>query len=345
MNVNGKYYRTVWMEDGKVMLIEQNLLPFNFKIVALNNYKETCHAIITMIVRGAGAIGATAGFAMAQAFIQYKDNKEELLKAKEEIEATRPTARNLFYATGRVYNAGLISVDNAIAEANAIANEDIEAGRMIGEYGNALIKDSMNILTHCNAGWLGFVDYGSALSVVYAAHHSGKNVFVYVDETRPRSQGARLTAWELYNENVPHVIVPDNAGAFLASKGKIDIMIVGADRIAANGDAANKIGTFEKAIIAKTFGIPFYVAAPLATFDINCKNGDAIIIEERDEDEVLYQTGLNKDNELTKVMVCNKGSKAFNPAFDVTPASYITGIITERGIINANENDIKNLIH
>ncbi len=345
MNVNGKYYRTVWMEDGKVMLIEQNLLPFNFKIVALNNYKETCHAIITMIVRGAGAIGATAGYAMSQAFIQYKDNKEELLKAKEEIEATRPTARNLFYATGRVYNAGLISVDNAIAEANAIANEDIEAGRMIGEYGNALIKDSMNILTHCNAGWLGFVDYGSALSVVYAAHHSGKNVFVYVDETRPRSQGARLTAWELYNENVPHVIVPDNAGAFLASKGKIDIMIVGADRIAANGDAANKIGTFEKAIIAKTFGIPFYVAAPLATFDINCKNGDAIIIEERDEDEVLYQTGLNKDNELTKVMVCNKSSKAFNPAFDVTPASYITGIITERGIINANENDIKNLIH
>ena len=345
MNVNGKYYRTVWMEDGKVMLIEQNLLPFDFKIVALNNYKETCHAIITMIVRGAGAIGATAGFAMAQAFIQYKDNKEELIKAKEEIEATRPTARNLFYATEKVYNAGLISVDNAIAEANAIANEDIEAGRMIGEYGNALIKDSMNILTHCNAGWLGFVDYGSALSVVYAAHHAGKNVFVYVDETRPRSQGARLTAWELYNENVPHVIVPDNAGAFLASKGKIDIMIVGADRIAANGDAANKIGTFEKAIIAKTFGIPFYVAAPLATFDINCKNGDAIIIEERDEDEVLYQTGLNKDNELTKVMVCNKGSKAFNPAFDVTPASYITGIITERGIINANENDIKNLIH
>ena len=345
MNVNGKYYRTVWMEDGKVKLIEQNLLPFNFKIVALNNYKETCHAIITMIVRGAGAIGATAGFAMAQAFIQYNDNKEELIKAKEEIEATRPTARNLFYATERVFNAGLISVDNAIAEANAIAEEDIEAGRMIGEYSNALIKDSMNILTHCNAGWLGFVDYGSALSPVYAAHHAGKNVFVYVDETRPRSQGARLTAWELYNENVPHVIVPDNAGAFLASKGKIDIMIVGADRIAANGDAANKIGTFEKAIIAKTFGIPFYVAAPLATFDINCKTGDAIIIEERDEDEVLYQTGLNKDNELTKVMVCNKGSKAFNPAFDVTPASYITGIITERGIINANINDIKNLIH
>ncbi len=343
MNVNGKYYRTVWMEDGKVMLIEQNLLPFNFKIVALNNYKETCHAIITMIVRGAGAIGATAGFAMAQAFIQYNDNKEELIKAKEEIEATRPTARNLFYATERVFNAGLISVDNAIAEANAIAEEDIEAGRMIGEYGNALIKDSMNILTHCNAGWLGFVDYGSALSPVYAAHHAGKNVFVYVDETRPRSQGARLTAWELYNEQVPHVIVPDNAGAFLASKGKIDIMIVGADRIAANGDAANKIGTFEKAIIAKTFGIPFYVAAPLATFDINCKTGDAIIIEERDEDEVLYQTGLNKDNELTKVMVCNKGSKAFNPAFDVTPASYITGIITERGIINANE--IKNLFN
>ncbi len=343
MNVNGKYYRTVWMEEGKVMMIEQNLLPFNFKIFTSDNYIETCMAIKTMIVRGAGAIGATAGFAMAQAFIQYNDNKDEILKAKADIEATRPTARNLFYATERVFNAGLISVENAINEANKIADEDVEAGKKIGEYGDTLIKDTMNILTHCNAGWLGFVDYGSALSVVYAAHNSGKNVFVYVDETRPRSQGARLTAWELYNENIPHVIVPDNAGAFLASKGKIDIMIVGADRIAANGDAANKIGTFEKAIIAKTFGIPFYVAAPLATFDINCKSGDAIIIEERDEDEVLYMTGLNENNKLSKVLICNEGSKAFNPAFDVTPASYITGIITENGIINANENDIRNL--
>lgn len=345
MNVNGTNYRTVWMEEDKVMMIEQNMLPFNFEIFTAFNYKETCFAIKTMIVRGAGAIGATAGYAMAQAFIQHKDKMDAILKAKAEIEATRPTARNLFYATDRVFRAGLLSVENAIVEANNIAEEDMDAGKKIGEYGNALIKENANILTHCNAGWLGFVDYGSALSPIYTAHHANKNVFVYVDETRPRSQGARLTAWELYNEDVPHLIVPDNAGAFLASKGLIDMIIVGADRIAANGDAANKIGTFEKAIVAKTFGIPFYVAAPLATFDVACKHGDDIIIEERDEEEVLYCTGLDENDELCRVLVCNEGSGAFNPAFDVTPAEYISGFITEKGIIKANEEGIKSLFN
>jgi S-methyl-5-thioribose-1-phosphate isomerase len=214
----------------------------------------------------------------------------------------------------------------------------------MGIHGNALLKNNARILTHCNAGWLAFADYGSALSPIYQAHRESKNVFVYVDETRPRSQGARLTAWELHNEKVPHTIIPDNAGAYLASKGKIDIMICGADRIAANGDTANKIGTFEKAIIAKTFGIPFYIAAPISTFDIHCNSGDDIIIEERSEDEVLYQTGLNENNELTRILVCSPGSSAYNPAFDVTPASYISGFITERGIFPAEKSIIKNMI-
>lgn len=343
MNVNNKHFLTIWFENGIVKMINQDVLPFRFEIFEAKNYTETCFAIKTMIVRGAGAIGAAAGFAMAQAFLQSNGNKNFIEEAKSVIEATRPTARNLFYATARVYKAGLVSVENAENESQLIALEDINAGKMIGYYGNQLIKNEMQILTHCNAGWLGFVDYGSALSPIYHAKSEGKKVFVYADETRPRSQGARLTAWELRNEDVPHVIVPDNAGAFLMSKGKIDLIITGADRIAANGDAANKIGTFEKAIIAKTFGIPFYIAAPTSTFDIQCDNGDNIIIEERSEEEVLYQTGINEKGELSKILVCSPGSNAFNPAFDVTPASYITGIITEKGIIKPDKENIKKL--
>ncbi|MCX6231907.1 MAG: S-methyl-5-thioribose-1-phosphate isomerase [Bacteroidetes bacterium] len=344
MNVNGKHYRTIWMENDKVIMINQNLLPFQFELHEAKNYQASIEAIKTMIVRGAGAIGVAAAYAMAQAFIEAKGDIKFAENAKKEIEASRPTARNLFYATERVFLAGCKSAVKAVSEAQQIADEDAEAGKLIGIHGNALIKRNSKILTHCNAGWLAFSDYGSALSPIYQAHRESKNVFVYVDETRPRSQGARLTAWELHNENVPHTIIPDNAAAYLASKGKIDIMITGADRIAANGDAANKIGTFEKAIIAKTFGIPFYIAAPLSTFDIHCKSGDDIIIEERSEDEVLYQTGLNENNELTRILVCSPGSSAYNPAFDVTPASYITGFITERGIFPAEKSIIKNMV-
>ncbi|MBI5700364.1 S-methyl-5-thioribose-1-phosphate isomerase [Candidatus Saganbacteria bacterium] len=324
MKVNSKDYRTVWMEKHSVFMIEQNLLPFEFKIVELKNYHETCHAIKTMIVRGAGAIGATAGFAMAQAFLAGEDVE----KAKKEIENTRPTAQNLFYAVNRVFSS-----KSPAKEAQAIANEDAAACKKIGEYGNELIKDGFNIETHCNAGWLAFVDYGSALSPIYAARRQKKKVFVYVDETRPRGQGARLTAWELYNEKVPHKIIPDNAGAYLMSQGKVDMMIVGADRIAKNHDVANKIGTFEKAIAAKEFGIPFYIAAPTSTFDKNCKTGKDIPIEERSENEVLYQTGPSKAGKIEKILVASPGSHALNPGFDVTLAKYITGIITENGII------------
>jgi len=337
MKVGDKHYRTIWMEGSSVFMIDQNALPFEFRIYEAKSYKATCEAIITMITRGAGAIGAAAGFAMAQAFFEFAsagtEKNQSIDQARNEIGSTRPTARNLFYAVEKVYNAGLISASEALAKANQLADENLADALKIGGYGNVLIKDGSQILTHCNAGWLGFVDWGSALAPVYVAHHAGKKVFVYTDETRPRSQGARLTAWELQNEGIPHLIVPDNAGAHLMSNGKVDIVIVGADRIAANGDVANKIGTFEKAIVAKEFGVPFYVAAPLSTFDFSIPDGSHILIEERSADEVLYQSGPDENGKIHRIRVASPGSGAINPAFDVTPANDITGIITEKGII------------
>jgi S-methyl-5-thioribose-1-phosphate isomerase len=342
MKVQGKDYRTVWMENSLIYFIEQTLLPFRFKISEAKDYNSTCLAIKTMQIRGAGAIGAAAGYALAQAFKAAPENGfwQFVEKAKSEIEATRPTARNLFYATEKVYCAAKQSdnpVKTAINTAHKIADKDAEDSWKIGEFGNNLIKDEYNILTHCNAGWLAFVDYGTALSPIYTAHGSGKKIFVYVDETRPRGQGAKLTAWELNNAGIPHTIIPDSAGAHLMSLDKIDMVLVGADRIAENGDVANKIGTLEKSICAKEYGIPFYVAAPTSTFDLNCKSGKDIIIEERNEEEVLFTTGLTKNGEIEKILIASPGSKAYNPAFDVTPAKYITGIITEKGIIKPDE--------
>ena len=342
MKVNGTDYRTVWMEGTSVFFIEQNLLPFQFTIREAKTYAESCHAIRTMMLRGAGAIGAIAGFAMAQAAAEapLQGYHSFLDNAKTIIGSTRPTARNLFYAVDRVFAAAVVSPADAVSAAQEVAENDVRDSRRIGEFGSELIRDGMNIETHCNAGWLAFVDYGTALSPVYLAHGQGKKVFVYADETRPRSQGARLTAWELGQAGIPHTIIPDNAGAWLMSLGKIDIMIVGADRIAANGDTANKIGTLEKAIAAKEYGIPFYVAAPTSTFDRECADGKQIPIEERSEDEVLYQDGITADGRHERILVCSPGSHAFNPAFDVTPAKYITGIITEKGIIKADKESI-----
>jgi len=336
------------MEGGSVFLIEQNLLPFEFKIVELKTCVESCNAIKTMLVRGAIAIEAAAGYAMAQAFMEApRDDKGEYVdRAKKNIESTRPTARNLFYAVDRVYNAGRKSdnpVSAVVAAVGEMVEESVVATRRIGEIGAELIRDGMKIETHCNAGWLACVDWGTALSPMYMAHRAGKKIFVYVDETRPRGQGARLTAWELNNEGVPHKIIPDNAGAYLMSKNEVDFMIVGADRIATNGDTANKIGTLEKAIVAKKYGVPFYIAAPLSTFDLNCKTGTDIKIEERGEDEVLYQVGVDDQGALRKVLVCSPGSRAINPGFDVTPADLITGIITEKGIVRASREEIKKL--
>jgi len=339
MNIAGKHYRTVWMEGREVKLIDQTLLPFQFEIFTARNYKDICHAIRTMIVRGAGAIGAAAGYGMALAFLQ-SGSIEYAEKARKELDATRPTARNLFYATERVFNAGILSPMLAVEVAQQIAREDEMAGLNIGKNGNQLIKDNFRIMTHCNAGWLGFVDYGSALSPVYQAHDEGKKIFVYVDETRPRGQGARLTAWELQNEGVPFAIIPDNAGAHLMSKGLVDMVIVGADRIARNGDVANKIGTLEKAIVAKHYGVPFYVAAPLSTFDLECHSGATIPIEERDQEEVIWQSGPDKNGAMHTIQVCTPGSPVMNPAFDVTPAELITAIITEKGVIKPTEEAI-----
>jgi S-methyl-5-thioribose-1-phosphate isomerase len=346
MVVQGKDYRTIWMEGAKVLMIEQNLLPFEFRIFESGDYLTTCHAIKTMIVRGAGAIGAAAGFAMAQAILQAPEDGflSFVKKAKSVIESTRPTARNLFYAVDIVYQAGMQSVAKAVESAQEIADKDAADSQAIGNFGNSLIEPGFKIETHCNAGWLAFVDFGTALSPIYKAHAENKNIFVWVDETRPRGQGARLTAWELQNVGIPHKIVPDTAGAWLMSQGKVDLMIVGADRIAANGDTANKIGTFEKAIVANTFGIPFYIAAPTSTFDLSCNSGTNIPIEERSDEEVLYQSGFDENGILRKVRVASPGSSAINPAFDATPARFITGIITEKGIIGANPEEISKIV-
>jgi S-methyl-5-thioribose-1-phosphate isomerase len=344
MKVDGRNYRTVWMEGSAVFLVDQNLLPFKFSILKVSTWQECCQAINSMTVRGAGAIGAMAGFAMALAFLKApsRDLRPFVTNARVEIESTRPTARNLFFATERVFNAGLISRQTAVEEAQRIADKDAFDSRRIGEIGNLLIPDGARIETHCNAGWLAFVDHGTALSPVYVAHEKGRDVIIYVDETRPRSQGARLTAWELHNAGIPHVIIPDNAGAHLMSQGKIDMVITGADRIALNGDTANKIGTLEKAIAAKEYNIPFYIAAPTSTIDINCKTGNDIIIEERSADEILYQEGPGEDGRSHKILVCSPGSPALNPAFDVTPGKFITGIITEKGMISPGEENIIN---
>ncbi len=348
MKVNGNDYRTVWMEGSTVCFIEQNLLPFEFRIYRSDNYLETSKAIKSMKIRGAGAIGAAAGFAMAQAFAEAPENElqEFVYRAKQSIYTTRPTARNLYYAVDRVFNKALNSIDpqrEALKEAHKIAEEDALSSLRIGKFGEELIQDKSRILTHCNAGWLAFVDHGTALSPVYNAFHHGKDVFVYVDETKPRGQGAKLTAWELQQVGIPYKIIPDNAAAHLMSLGQIDFVIVGADRIAVNGDVANKIGTLSRAIAAREYNIPFYVAAPLSTFDIDCIQGSDIIIEERPQEEVLFTSGITINGKLTSVLSSAPGSSAYNPAFDITPAKFITAIITDKGIIQPDESAIRDI--
>jgi methylthioribose-1-phosphate isomerase len=341
MIVNGQAYRTVWMEDGVVKIINQVLLPHRFGIVDLPDHRATAQAIREMWVRGAGAIGATGGYGMAQVALEAPDGDGfagYVAQGAATLRGTRPTAQNLFYAIDRVLAAVSTAPDQATArraavdEAEAIAGEDAAACEAIGRFGSALIPDGSRVLTHCNAGWLAFVDWGSALAPVYSAHRAGKRVFVYADETRPRLQGAGLTAWELMNEGVPAAVLADNAAAHLMALGEIDLVIVGSDRIAANGDVANKIGTLEKAIVAHELGIPFYVAAPISTIDRDCASGTMIPIEERSADEVLYISGLLDDGGLGRVRVAPAGTQVRNPAFDVTPARFIKGIITQRGI-------------
>jgi len=334
------------MKGTSVFFIDQNLLPFTFLIREAPDYLACCDVIRRMQIRGAGAIGAMAGFAMAQACQQAPVETYEafLLEARLAIESTRPTARNLFYATELVYLAGLQSPREAMIRAQEVADRDASDSRKIGELGNTLLPDNSRMLTHCNAGWLAFVDFGTALSPVYTAAASGKKIFVYADETRPRGQGARLTAWELNQAGIPHAIIPDNAAAYLMSQGKVDLVITGADRIAVNGDTANKIGTLAKAIAARDYNIPFYIAAPTSTFDRTCEKGSDIPIEERSEEEVLYQEGPDQEGVLRRILVCSPGSPALNPAFDVTPARLITGIITEKGIVSPSREAIGQIL-
>ena len=351
MLVNNQNYRTIWMQDSCVYMVNQQLLPHKFEIYKSIDYKATADAIKTMIVRGAPAIGAAGAFGLAQAAMgfegeKFEDFKNYALGASRILSSTRPTANDLFYALEFVWKKMFLDESTANSKMRAfeaaIEYADWSAGvcRQIGEHGSRLIRNGQRILTHCNAGALACVDFGTALSPIRAANNMKKNIFVYVDETRPRNQGASLTAWELTQEKIGHSIIADNAAGFFMRKKEIDFAIVGADRIAMNGDVANKIGTYEKAVLARENNIPFYVAAPLSTFDIKSKSGDDIEIEERSEDEVLYILGIGEDGRIRKVRIAPKESRARNPAFDVTPAKYITGIITEKGVINPSREDI-----
>ena len=306
--------RTLEWEDNKLKLIDQTKLPDELTYVYCENYKEVITAIKDMIVRGAPAIGVAAAFGMALAYL----NDENLDKAADEIKAARPTAINLFWAVDRVLNS-----DDPLEEALKMYQEDIDTNMAIGKYGSEVIDDGDTVLTHCNAGALACVDYGTALGVFRAARDTGKNINVICDETRPRGQGASLSVWEMQQENIPVKLIPDVASGFLMSQGKIDKVVIGADRIA-KGGVVNKIGSFMVAMAAKQHEVPFYVAAPLSTFDFDASIFDTVI-EERDGDEVRYYGGAR---------ICPEGTEVINPAFDITPSEFITGIITENGIID-----------
>jgi methylthioribose-1-phosphate isomerase len=349
MQVDGKPWRTVWWENGCVRMINQPLLPHQFQIVDLGDTGQTAAAIRDMTVRGAGAIGATGALGMAQAAMQAPELGfyEHVATAANLLRRTRPTAQNLFAGIDHVLraiesegaNIGLAR-EAALSAGIAFADDDAASCRRIGELGAPLLADRPRVSTHCNAGWLAFVDWGSALSPVYAARRAGVDVSVWVDETRPRQQGSQLTAWELGQEGVPHQVIADNATGHYMSRGEIDICIVGSDRIAANGDVANKIGTYTSALAAAAHGVPFYVAAPTTTIALHTPTGADIPIEERHEDEVLYVWGWSDEGRFIRVRTAPMGSRGRNPAFDVTPAALIAGIITERGIVPATNEGI-----
>ncbi len=337
-------FRTVWMEGDIVKLINQPLIPHRFEVFECKNHQETARAIKTMVVRGAPAIGATGAYGLAQAVLQFTGDfsafPDFLNRAEQTLKGTRPTAYDLFYATDRV-KAQVLKArsleearETAKKASQDYADKSAEQCRKIGEFGRDLIKDGMGVLTHCNAGALACVDYGTALAPIRFAHQQGKDFTVFADETRPRCQGARLTAWELAQEGIRHFVIADNAAGHFMQKGEIDIVIVGADRIISSGLTANKIGTYGKAVLAKENGIPFYVAAPSSTFDFK---SEEIPIEERDGDEVSHMFGLRENGETGKVRITPKESPVKNPAFDTTPARLITAFITEKGIFKPGE--------
>ena len=361
MLVQNKHLTTIWYDHkiDKVKIIDQRLIPFKLNIIELNTVDEVCFAIKEMQVRGAPLIGVTAAYGM---YIAAKENSDlkYLLKAGEKINSTRPTAVNLSWAINKIIN-NISNINKndlpikILEMANQIRQDDINNCKKIGEHGFDLIKkiyekkhQPVNILTHCNAGWLATVDWGTALAPVYVAHKNNIPLHIWVDETRPRNQGFSLTSWELLNENIPNSLIVDNVGGHLMQHKKIDICITGTDRTTGNGDVCNKIGTYLKALAAYDNNIPFYVSAPISSIDFKIKNGiKDIPIEERDDQEVSHIEGLDENNLIKKIKIVPDGAKCTNYAFDVTPAKYITKLITEKGVIDANLssiNKLKNLI-
>lgn len=351
MKVNGHHYRTVWMpQESVVRIIEQRRLPWAFELADLTSVADVARAIRDMAVRGAGCIGATAGYGMALA-AREAQNEAQLDALAQSLIETRPTAVNLAWAVKRqlaVLRGQPAAAWPEIArrEAEAIADEDAAACAQIGVHGLEIFREIakrkadgvVNVLTHCNAGWLAFVDHGSATAPIYAAHDAGLRVHVWVDETRPRNQGARLTAWELAQHGVPHTVIADNTGGHLMQHGLVDVVITGADRVTRNGDVANKIGTYLKALAAQDNGVPFYVALPSSTFDWSLADGvKNIPIEQRGGEEVAWMEGTDAQGTLHEVRVVPGTSPVANYAFDVTPARLVTGLITERGVFAASE--------
>ena len=316
MKINGKEWRSLWFEDELIKFIDQRKLPYDLEIFTAKNVEDCAYAIKDMVVRGAPAIGAAAVYGMVL-------GKDKVGKTADILRKTRPTAHDLFYAIDYMIDK-INNNEEPLNSANIYVEDIIDRCKRIGENGEKIIKNGMKILTHCNAGALATVDYGTALAPFRIAHRNGKKIFIFADETRPRLQGL-LTDWELEQENIPHAVIADNAAGYFMKNGEIDMVITGADRVAKNGDFANKIGTYEKAVIAKENNIPFYIAAPISTFDKKIKDGNQIKIEERKREEL---TVVNNN------VIMPKWTKIRNPAFDVTPSKYVSGYITEEGIFD-----------
>jgi len=354
MRIEGKEYRTIWFENNIVKIIDQTKLPHQFIIKDLKTVKDAINAIKTMEVRGAPLIGATAAYGLVLAIMENND-QTFLKKSSEDLINSRPTAINLKWAVDRMMKKlSRVNSDQilniALNEAKEICEQDVKFCENIGLNGLKIIeeiynkkKDTVNILTHCNAGWLATINWGTATSPIYHAHKKGIKVHVWVDETRPRNQGANLTSYELNEEEIPNTIIADNTGGILMQRGEVDICIVGTDRTIATGDVANKIGTYLKALAAHDNNVPFYVALPSSTIDWETTDLRNIPIEERNAEELSHVEGLDENNNVKKVLIYPKKSKAMNIAFDVTPAKYVTGLITEKGICEASEKGLKGL--
>ena len=354
MRIEGKEYRTIWYEESVVKIIDQTKLPHNFVIKELKTVKDAINAIKIMEVRGAPLIGATAAYGIVLA-IQESNDLEFIKKSSEKLVNARPTAINLQWAVHRMNNRlSFVNpkdlFDVALKEADEICNEDINFCKNIGLNGLNIIEDiynkkknTVNILTHCNAGWLATINWGTATSPIYHAHKKGIPVHVWVDETRPRNQGANLTSFELNEEGIPNTIITDNTGGILMQRGEVDMCIVGTDRTLSTGDVCNKIGTYLKALAAYDNNVPFYVALPSSTIDWETKDYNEIPIEERDAEELSYIEGKDDKNNIKKVLIYPERSKSINLAFDITPAKYVTGLITEKGICKASTNGLKQM--